>query len=1716
MKKALFVFLVVLFAQAMPAYAGDNASSGGAQEKPSIVPLVPDASIPKPIENKLFLKEATRSDEFAALYEELGRTVLTRDWDKALAAYERLLEFLASKKDEHYVVEVEPDRYVSAESAVLDRMRNLPPEALQTFREKTDRAAARLFEAAVSTRSEEKLRQVEKAYFMSAYGPRASMLLADAAISRGDWDEAADLLKKICFHSSALAPEERASALALLAETCDRRGAVALRDAALLELEKSAGNLMFRGRTMTPKQAAALVRARPRAAVDKESSYAPAGGQEITSSSTPGFMPGAIVAEVEIPGSAYMEKVADAAMERGIRPPAPVYPIVRGGRGFAASLCGICAFDVQNGAVLWKYEVPMTVPPPQAAQSTCAPAVGGQLVFAALYTDRPEGENASGWDLYALDAATGKPVWRGSADAAGIFNKAAYISSPLVYENHVLAAAVTLEREACVYLFALDARTGKLEWKTFIASAMTGDPYRLTTSGIAPSIGEGCVYCVTNLGVAAAVNERSGEIAWIVKYTPYTQAMRLYLTVRDRRWSAQPAFCMGGRLFAVPQDSVYMLALDAASGKREWRMPRSSDAEFETTIAVSPGKITLAGSRLSVLDGISGRMLWSIPSPGRLDGRPFSDGKKIFLPCEDAVYSYSVETGALAEKMRWLSPGLGGNLVFAGGRCVAGGRGVVRIYEQFDESVKRLGGGDARETAQLADMLARRGELEKALSLVKKLSDSAEGVTARGEAVLVRIAAAYSEMGETVRAREIYKDVASAAGNDALHVEALFQTARLSECAGDYAGAAAAFGEIIKRQITSAYPPDRPGSISAIIVAEHNINRLLSRRGSAVYAELEKEAAILEKQSPGPAGGPRFEMVEHSIIRLYPNSAAAQAAYFNLVSYYDSKNDSAISARILEEFLGRYPHSPRRIEAFKSLFKIHETAGDPRRARDLLERAFLDGGEQAVWADGILAQKPNIAVYPPRILGEPLKAAWQTPIFFGNRQPRCLAPSGKVPKGLFFMADIGYVECRYLDTGAFAWRCNFADFAGMGGDMWDMRAVSDGRMLAVAVKDKILYIDAFKGEIAWFFDIKPPAARKPGVNVPVGQFNKIEMCADKVVVSTKFGSVVAIDKNTGKPAWEADVEAPISGAPVIFGNEAFVFIETKPSVIALDLAKGGKTFELAVESKQGRLTSMPIIAGALVLLQTAPGDVQAFSCEKKQILWKINRTDFIREIVLAGGRAVLVMGGGGNNYIAALDASTGREFWAKKYGGREIVKVLADVGRTYVAIHDPQARTLVIEALDVSGGAVRWAAEKSGMSYRGDFEGIALCGEYIMAPHYMIFFSELALVSADTGAVQGLNFNGAEIQSATAFGDTLVVSTNRNLFGFRMYDYYREVRRMLALADRVTEEPNDFAAVLQLASVRFMLGFTTPAKAELVNALLSEAIVEQYRWYGRLESFLEAVVEAEAAEKPAEADVPYIRHAPSMDGEAGDDYPRFSTIELGGPSHVMKIQGEREGALPWLGKEDLSGRMSLSWDKKNFYLYIDVDDNIMRPHDRDSDKWVGDILLIAIDFRDDGGQSYRGDDELLSLALVLPRKREMTKEEEEDEEKRKPEGEYFVKRKDDNSGLVYEVAMPWSLFKAHGSNVDPEKGPSEGFAFGMDVIVVDDDIGSGATKALSWSSGVKLGAERMELWRGYVPDRFAKVRLIGGPADKGAPDAPKPKGGEGELKLKLEPKGPRK
>jgi len=105
--------------------------------------------------------------------------------------------------------------------------------------------------------------------------------------------------------------------------------------------------------------------------------------------------------------------------------------------------------------------------------------------------------------MYALDAETGKPVWRTNTSKTPPFGRGGFFSSPAVAFGRVYAA----RDDGAV--FGLDEKTGKVEWSFDTGGSVYGSPAVARVPGTPPT-----VYIGAENGRLFALDARTGRPRW--------------------------------------------------------------------------------------------------------------------------------------------------------------------------------------------------------------------------------------------------------------------------------------------------------------------------------------------------------------------------------------------------------------------------------------------------------------------------------------------------------------------------------------------------------------------------------------------------------------------------------------------------------------------------------------------------------------------------------------------------------------------------------------------------------------------------------------------------------------------------------------------------------------------------------------------------------------------------------------------------------------------------------------------------------------------------------------------------------------------------------------------------------------------------------------------------------------------------------------------------
>jgi len=280
------------------------------------------------------------------------------------------------------------------------------------------------------------------------------------------------------------------------------------------------------------------------------------------------------------------------------------------------------AIDVESGAVRWKFDA--------AGRVASSPAVSGALVYFASYDS----------NFYAVDAASGRLRWKfqtaGERRFAGKHLHGAepagetmpdpfdvYLSSPIVVDRRVYFGS------GDGHVYALDAATGKLDWKF-----KTGDVVHAS-----PAVSGATVYVGSWDSYFYALDAATGKERWRFKTGEDHE------TYNQVGIQSSAAVVDGVVYFGCRDSNLY--ALDAKSGQKKWAF-NNKGSWVITSPAVVGGRVYFATSDSSVfyaLDAKSGAVQFSL----KFKGWPFFSSPAV---AGDTLYIGSHEGKLLAVDLR--------------------------------------------------------------------------------------------------------------------------------------------------------------------------------------------------------------------------------------------------------------------------------------------------------------------------------------------------------------------------------------------------------------------------------------------------------------------------------------------------------------------------------------------------------------------------------------------------------------------------------------------------------------------------------------------------------------------------------------------------------------------------------------------------------------------------------------------------------------------------------------------------------------------------------------------------------------------------------------------------------------------------------------------------------------------------------------------------------
>ncbi len=251
----------------------------------------------------------------------------------------------------------------------------------------------------------------------------------------------------------------------------------------------------------------------------------------------------------------------------------------------------------------------------------------------------------------------------------------------------------------------------------------------------------------------------------------------------------------------------------------------------------------------------------------------------------------------------------------------------------------------------------------------------------------------------------------------------------------------------------------------------------------------------------------------------------------------------------------------------------------------------------------------------------------------------------------------------------------------------------------VATADSLYILDSEQtvkalnksGSVVWSKKLEPPRKRD---KLAVG--GGLGVADQKIIVTSGYGYVVALDINSGAEIWKRETQAPITGSPTIAGNYAYV-TSSNNEIYVFNLSDGSIEWSDQAIAESARVLSAPspAISGDLLAAPFSSGEVIAYLPGNGRRLWSDSLTRGGRFTPISAindiaGNPVIdagaVFAASQSGVLVSIDAVSGTRLWEKSFGS---INTPALTGQFVFAVNvDGQ-----LACFDKSTGGVVWVKQ---------------------------------------------------------------------------------------------------------------------------------------------------------------------------------------------------------------------------------------------------------------------------------------------------------------------------------------------------------------------------------------------------------------------------------------
>ncbi|MGE0739744.1 MAG: PQQ-binding-like beta-propeller repeat protein [Hyphomonadaceae bacterium] len=263
--------------------------------------------------------------------------------------------------------------------------------------------------------------------------------------------------------------------------------------------------------------------------------------------------------------------------------------------------------------------------------------------------------------------------------------------------------------------------------------------------------------------------------------------------------------------------------------------------------------------------------------------------------------------------------------------------------------------------------------------------------------------------------------------------------------------------------------------------------------------------------------------------------------------------------------------------------------------------------------------------------------------------------------------------------------------------------IANGALYFLDADHRVHAVSARDGERLWTHSVRPRGSRDR-----VARGGGVAASGTRLYVSTGFGTVVALDANSGDEIWATTLDAPLQSAPTVAGGRVYA-ITNDSELVALDATAGAVLWTHQAIAEPARILSAPSVAvdGETVVAPFASGELVALLGANGRRLWsdslsRTGRLTSLSAINDIAGRPVLdngvVFAASHSGVLAAIDLRSGQRGWARAFASTQTPWVAGNV--LYAVSVDGE-----LAAFDRQTGNVYWVSQLRRYADEDDREG---------------------------------------------------------------------------------------------------------------------------------------------------------------------------------------------------------------------------------------------------------------------------------------------------------------------------------------------------------------------------------------------------------------------------